>query len=149
MKLRRRLGYNPKRRVADAASPDENVLNDLACRASYGGNPKNKLYPADYALSPPARPRPGKTLRDGAEPFPKTHAVALLREGLRRGMVSPSSSGEWPQNVWAVSAGKVCYAAQLENRDQGSYHGYPMPQDDDFAETVKREWDRRGSRPEN
>jgi hypothetical protein len=40
-------------------------------------------------------------------------------------------------------AGEV-FEAQLENPAQGTYHGYPMPEDDDFRRLVLKEWKARG-----
>jgi hypothetical protein len=58
-------------------------------------------------------------------------------------MVSLQTHHGWPQNVWAVLDDEA-YEAQLENRSQGAYHGYPMPSDDDFRRLVILEWKRRG-----
>jgi len=58
-------------------------------------------------------------------------------------MVSVQERGGWPQNVWSVLAGEA-FEAQLENRERGTYHGYPMAADDDFRQLVLTEWDRRG-----
>ena len=69
-------------------------------------------------------------------------ATGLLKSGVGKGMVSLQRRHGWPQNVWAVS-GEVAFEAQLENPEQGSYHGYPMPQDDDFRQVVQEEWARR------
>jgi hypothetical protein len=35
------------------------------------------------------------------------------------------------------------FEAQLENATLGVYHGYPMPQNDDFRTVVQEEWDKR------
>lgn len=110
--------------------------------AAYGGNPEHKKRPGDYGLNPPASPRPGKTLCDADRPLLKAEAECLLREGFRKGMISEQVRNDWPQNVWAVSEGQV-YEAQLENSDQGAYHGYPMQSDDDFRTLVMEEWSKR------
>jgi hypothetical protein len=57
-------------------------------------------------------------------------------------MVSVQSRDAWPQNVWSVLEGEA-YEAQLENREVGVYHGYPMPSDDDFRHLILLEWGRR------
>lgn len=111
--------------------------------ATYGGNPEHKTRPGDYGLTPPASPRPGKTLCDALRPVPRAEALALLRSGFQRGMVSKHHKGDWPQNVWAVDNSGEAYEAQLENREVGAYHGYPMPQDDPFRATILKEWARR------
>lgn len=139
--MKRRKGYNPKRRIAPAAQWPEKRCREMASRVGYGGNPEHKSRPSDYGLAPPAVPRPGKTLCDAAGEFPKARAEKLLREGLLRGMVSTQERSGWPQNIWSVAHGEP-YEAQLENNDRGVYHGYPMAKDDDFRELVLAEWTR-------
>jgi len=141
--MKRRSGYNPKRRIApaDMFSPDER--RRMATTVVYGGNPQHKRSPGDYGLTPPSQPRPDKTLCDGNRPIAKAEATELLRKGLDKGMCSHCSSQEWPQNVWAVSLDGEIFEAQLENREQGAYHGYPVPVDDDFRRVIQREWENR------
>jgi len=141
--VKKRSGYNPKRKVASADSDSRGQGRGLAQRAVYKGNPVHKRRPEDYGLSPPAEPRPGKTLCDADGEFPKAKAERLLREGLAKGVFSCQRRDGWPQNVWAVGEDGEVFEAQLENRGQGHYHGYPMPPDDEFRSTVKREWMRR------
>jgi len=142
--MRRRTGYNPKRRIAPADLLDPTARAALAARVAYGGNPEHKRSPGDYGLSPPADPRPAKTLCDGERPVLKPEAVALVRAGLLKGTMSTTPPVGWPRNIWAVSASGEVFEAQLENATQGIYHGYPMPADDDFRRVVLREWIARG-----
>ena len=141
----RRAGYNPKRQIA----PDDPLTADqreaMAAAANYGGNPEHKRTPGDYGLTPPASPRPGKTLCDGERVILMAEATDLLKAGLRKGIVSirRCKAGKWPQNVWAVSASGDVFEAQLENAERGIYHGYPVPMDDDFRSVVDREWQSR------
>lgn len=137
--MKKRTSYNPKRRLAPTDTLLATRLCDLAKQARYGGNPEHKSRPNDYGLTPPSNPRPGKTLCDAAGEFSKERAETLLRSGLNHGMVSDRSCDEWPQNIWAVEAGEA-FEAQLENRDQGIYHGYPMALDDPFRAIVLKEW---------
>lgn len=58
-------------------------------------------------------------------------------------MISEKPRDGWPQNVWAVSEQGQPFEAQLENPTLGVYHGYPMPQDDDFRTIVIEEWKNR------
>lgn len=141
--MRTRTGYNPKRKMAqaDLLTPVERA--ELAARATYGGNPEHKRSRGDYGLTPPASPRPAKTLCDGERPILKPEATALLRSGMRKGTTSATSPGGWPQNIWSVSDAGEVFEAQLENAAQGSYHGYPMPEDDDFRRLVLKEWKAR------
>lgn len=141
--MKRRSGYNPKRRIAPADAFTAEERKALSMSATYGGNPKHKRSPGDYGLTPPAAPRPGKTLCDGARNILKAEAADLLRSGLLKGMCSKTNPSQWPQNVWSVSADGEVFEAQLENATRGTYHGYPMPEDDEFRNVVTREWARR------
>lgn len=135
----KRKSFNPKRRIASA--PVQADLDRLAGEVRYGGNPEHKRNPGDFGLSPPASPRRTKTLCDGAGVFSRALALELLREGIRRGLVSDWNGTGYPQNVWSVSADGVPLEAQLENPANGTYHGYPMPEDDAFREIVISKWE--------
>lgn len=141
--MKRRSGYNPKRRIAPIDALTSADRADLSKRCGYGGNPDHKRNPGDYGLTPPASPRPGKTLCDAAGSIMKNEAKGLLKRGIRKGMVSQRQSNGWPQNVWAVSNAGDAFEAQLENPGNGTYHGYPMPVDDDFRAKVVKEWQQR------
>ena len=134
----KRKSFNPKRRIAKNSVPAE--LAHLAERVIYRGNPAHKRNPGDFDLAPPLGPRPGKTLCDAAGLFNRGIAFQLLRDGIRRGLVSERSKDGFTQNIWAVSDDGLPLEAQLENADDGSYHGYPMPQDDPFRELVLERW---------
>jgi hypothetical protein len=136
-----RTRFNPKRRidvVTDAAAQRELVA--LSRRARYGGSPQHKRNPGDFGLVPPADPRPDKTLCDDAGVLRRGVAENLLREGMRRGIVSRQRRGGWPQNIWAVTAEGAALEAQLENPASGAYHGYPMPVADPLRAEVVRRW---------
>ena len=141
--MKRRTAYNPKRRIADFNEAAVGVCGELSAAAKYGGNPEHKSKPSDFGLTPPTSPRAGKTLCDKLRDFSRTEARQLLSAGFARGMISLQNFDGWPQNVWAVLDDEA-YEAQLENRTRGSYHGYPMPADDDFRRLVMLEWKRRG-----
>ena len=137
--MKRRNGYNPKRRMCSVGRFSTEQLSSFAARAHYAGNPEHKIRPGDYGLTPPTSPRPGKTLCDAKGEFPKAIAEELLRNGFHRGLISVKMRNDWPQNVWSVKDG-VAFEAQLENSDTGAYHGYPMPIDDDFCKIVLENW---------
>lgn len=141
--MKKRTGYNPKRRLATADAEAVALLQPCACTARYGGNPEHKSKPSDFGLVPPTSPRAGKTLCDKTRDFSKAEALQLLSGGFIKGMVSLQEHNGWPQNVWAVLDDEP-YEAQLENQEQGIYHGYPMPADDDFRRIILLEWNRRG-----
>lgn len=136
--MRQRITFNPKRRIREESDPEE--ISRLVGRVRYGGNPAHKKNPGDFDLKPPAQPRADKTLCDAVGITKRSEALQLLQEGVRRGLVSEQTRGDFPQNVWAVTQDGIPLEAQLENLDQGTYHGYPMPSTDDFREEVSRRW---------
>lgn len=141
--MKRRSGFSPRRRIAPVAILSVNERRALSAKAVYTGNPQHKRAPGDYGLTPPTQPRPGKTLCDGARQISKAEATALLKRGLLKGMFSQCELGHWPQNIWSVSDEGEIFEAQLENREMGAYHGYPVPEDDDFRRMIQQEWARR------
>jgi hypothetical protein len=101
----------------------------------------SKKNPGDFGLTPPASPRRDKTLCDGVNIFQKAVALKLLKEGVRRSLVSEQTRNGYPQNIWAVTADGVPLEAQLENPGNGTYHGYPMPENDAFRDKVIEKWE--------
>jgi hypothetical protein len=139
--MRNRASYNPKRRISDQKTAEE--LKDLASKVRYGGNPEHKRNPGDFGLTPPAMPRPDKTLCDTAGIFKRNEATRLLKKGVRKGLVSIREKNGFPQNIWTISKEGHPLEAQLENQDQGIYHGYPMPENDPFCQVVLEMWRNR------
>jgi hypothetical protein len=130
--IRRRMHSGSRIKVRKAA-PDE-ILGVLAKEPGYVGNPVHKRYPEDYNLKPPACPRQDKTLCD-LEPrdpikstrrLPKTAALRLFKDGVRRGLYSDTSENGFPRRIWAVDGEGIVFEAKLDNPDQGTYHGYPL-----------------------
>lgn len=115
-------------------------LDVLVKRVSYGGNPEHKKNPGDFGLTPPCQPKADKSLCDEIGIFKKSDAEKLLREGIRRGLISKNERGQFPQNVWAVTQDGIPVEAQLENLETGIYHGYPMPISDSFYNAVLSRW---------
>jgi hypothetical protein len=140
--MRSRRTPNPKRRIQPNPTTAEARLRleDLATRMSYGGNPEHKRNPGDFGLQPPSYPRQGKSLCDEAAIFTRAEALGLLRQGVRRGLISAQERQGWPQNVWAVAPNSTPLEAMLENPAIGAYHGYPMLEDDPLAEEVMERW---------
>ena len=134
-----RQRFNRKREIASPL-PSAAVRAALAERVGYGGNPEHKRNPGDFRLIPPSAPRADKTLCDTVNIFSRTEALAVLREGVRRGLISRAKRGDFSQNVWAVAAEGIPLEAQLENHESRAYHGYPMPGSDSFRATVLRVW---------
>lgn len=136
--------FNNKRRIKVLNAEEKAQALGLIDKVGYGGNPEHKRNPGDFGLTPPSDPRPAKSLCDTSQIFEKSKALALLKEGLRRGLFSDRSSGNWPKNIWAVTDDGIALEAQLENSECGIYHGYPMPDSDSFASEVKRYWREHG-----
>jgi hypothetical protein len=132
--------FNPRRKFLAIDTDALTRLADLANRACYGGNPEHKKNPGDFGLTPPASPRQGKSLCDVAQIFKREEALRLLREGIRKGMVSDREDHGWPKNVWSVTKNGIPMEAQLENPMTGCYHGYPMPGSDPLASEVLVRW---------
>lgn len=116
--------------------------SELVQKVSYGGNPEHKRNPGDFGLMPPAQPRADKSLCDGAGILSRESATRLLRRGIERGMISAQRRGAFPQNIWSVTDGDIALEAQLENEEKGTYHGYPMPENDPFQSEVLARWKR-------
>lgn len=134
----RRKSYNLKRAIC-AMVPEQDIAL-LETTVRYGGNPEHKRNPGDFGLSPPSSPRPNKTLCDGANILSREKATKLLKDGIRRGLVSEQRRNGFPQNIWSVTEEGIPLEAQLENAETGTYHGYPIPNDDPFREKVLDKW---------
>ncbi len=70
--------------------------------------------------------------------LPHQPKMCLLRIGPQCNLPSASC---YPQNVWSVSTNGIPLEAQLENAANGTYHGYPMPEDDAFRDIVISKWE--------
>lgn len=136
-----RSRYNPKRRLRDPRLSQEERA-ELSRLVRYAGNPAHKRNPGDFDLTPPASPRPDKTLCDEAGVHERAMAQDLLEAGIHRGLVSAltGAGGRFPQNVWAVNGQGIAFEAQLENPVQGTYHGYPLQEADPLRERVLDWW---------
>lgn len=136
--MQRRTRYNPKRRIRQEV--DHDYLKWLAESVNYGGNPEHKRNPGDFGLTPPSQPRADKTLCDTVEVFSRAEATRLLKEGVRKGLISEREQNRYPKNIWVVLNDQWPLEAQLENPQRGTYHGYPMPETDPFREEVLAKW---------
>lgn len=96
MKPQRRK-TNPKRRLHKGLDRARAV--SLAQSVTYRGSPLHKRAPGDFGLTPPAAPRPGKSLCDGVGIFEAEVATTLLRDGARRGLVSDDATDGFPRYV--------------------------------------------------
>lgn len=132
--------FNTKRRFA-AVLPEEEVLKQFARQVRYGGKPMHKRNPGDFGLSPPALPRDDKSLCDNVKIFKRAEARNLLKEGILRGMISEwDGSSGFPKHIWSMTEDGVPLEAIIENPGNGTYHGYPLEENDDFREVVITHW---------
>jgi hypothetical protein len=137
--MQRRCGkFNNKRRIRENCDPD--FLERLCGTVRYGGNPEHKRNPGDFGLTPPSLPRPDKSLCDAVSIFSKLEALTLLRQGVRKGLVSIAEINGFPQNIWSVTGDGCPLEAQLENSEQGVYHGYPMVETDPLRMKIIEAW---------
>ncbi len=141
--MRPRQNHGSKKTLVELSEWPADDLNSIAEQLSYSGNPLHKRNPGDYKLTPPcAGGRPGKTLCDTARIFKREEALALLREGCRRGLIDANFDDGWPKRIWAVHQGMVL-EAQHDKSPPGSYHGYPLQTDDHFREIILSRWEMR------
>lgn len=106
--------------------------------ASTLASPLHKRNPGDFGLTPPASPRPDKTLCDEADVFARAAAADLLSKAIDGGLTSEAFNGTgFPKQLWVVSEGRVFEAMQGGN---GAYHGYPIRRTDPFYDEVLRRW---------
>lgn len=138
--MKRRSGFNPKRRIRQDVTPAE--LERLVDSIHYTGNPEHKRNPGDFGLMPPSQPRPDKALCDTVNIFSRRKATELLRAGVRKGLISERQRNGYPQNIWVVTENGCPLEAQLENPEQGTYHGYPIPDTDPFRKEIIERWNR-------
>jgi len=96
----------------------------------------------DFGPTPPAAPRPDKTLCAAAGVRQREVAAGLLRLGIMCGLAGRQMRNGFPQNVWAVNADGRPFGAQLENASGGVYHSYPMASSDPVGDEILRLWTR-------
>ncbi len=143
MKARRSSQHNLKRKIRKIEDCDKDMLDRLFISIIYTGNPAHKKKPGDFGLTPPSDPRPGKALCDIAKIFNRADALKLLKNGAKRGMISMQDINGFPQNIWAVDENGYVHESQLENRETGVYHGYPLPESDPMRSVIIQEWEAR------
>ncbi|MFH7321498.1 hypothetical protein ACHHRT_12940 [Desulfurivibrio sp. D14AmB] len=137
VKVLQRRKVNPKRRLLDGKlSGDRTAMLKHSMR--YCGSPLHKKSPGDFGLTPPAAPRPGKSLCDATGIFTVAEATALLHRGVEAGLVSDDQS--FPRYVWAVLEARQVVEARCDDPVRGTYHGYPLEKHDPMAELVLQRW---------
>lgn len=136
----KRVGNNPKRRIAPPRHFSSQELQRIADAVRYQGSAHHKRVPADYGFHGPASPRPHKSLCDGKRVIRWGEAKSLLIDGLKRGMVSEYLMNGFPKYIWSVDQDGEAYEAKLGHEGR-SYHGYRLGIDDRMMrDEVIREW---------
>jgi hypothetical protein len=143
MATRKREGNRPDRRVAPVGFIDDEVLSKLCETLRYVGSAHHKLHPGDYGLIPPTNPRASKSACDDLRPLLLDEAIALMKAGIRLGMVSEFGVGGAPKYVWSVDADDEVYEAKSSSGHDAGYHGYRLGEDDPQRGHVLKEWKRR------
>ena len=134
-----RSRFNRKRRIV-VPVPEKGFLEELSVKVHYVGSPYHKRGPGDFKLTPPAQPRPDKTLCDAVGIDRRSEAEKWLKEGILRGMISPIMQDGFPKHVWAVTDDGVVLEASYNNEGPGNYHGYPLFKPDPFRQIVLKSW---------
>ena len=113
--------YRRKKKLVASQWPSDLDSPDvLATRVRYTGSAEHKDYPS-FAGSP--------ALRSDATRCEKSigqeEAEEMLKEAVRRGLVSEDSEGGYPRYIWGRLRGEV-YIARLINQGQGWYKGWRL-----------------------
>lgn len=119
-----RQGNRPDRRILPAGTLSVEALRHMAETARYGGAAYHKLRPGDYGFDPPVSPRPSKAVCDDKRIVLRDEAETLLRQGIRKGMISRPAPGQLPKYVWTVDGNGDVYEAKTKPGQETVYHGY-------------------------
>lgn len=108
--------------------------------SSYEGSPLHKRNPGDFGLTPPASPRPDKTLCDTAGVLTLQKAKQLLESAIKKGIASESCLAQhYPTSLWVVDGDHVL-EARYGGSQVGYYHGFPIPKDQSLYELIRNLW---------
>ena len=136
----------PQRPPKVRKNPDRKELEQLANRAKYKGSPYHKQNPGnDFGVTPQGykgRRRSPPTCCEWAGVTKSADAENLLKQGIKKGMISEDRSGDFPKRIWSVvndGENDIALEARLENKEQGIYHGYPRI-DDSVGDFILDMW---------
>lgn len=116
----------------------------LRDRAAYEGSPYHKKNPGDFGLTPPAAPRPDKTLCDEAGVLRKEVSERLFQKAIDGGLVSETVANEqFPKQLWVVDEEGAVFEAMYGGSRTGHYHGYPIRRSDPFFQKITKAWSER------
>lgn len=116
----------------------------LRNHAGYEGIAYHKRSPGDFGLTPPAAPRPDKTLCDEANVTRRALADALLARAIEGGLASDGEGAHgFPKQMWIVDESGQVFEAMYGGSKLGLYHGYPIRRADPLFDEIVRAWERR------
>ncbi len=122
----------------------EDARAHLRRHACYEGVSYYKRSPGDFDLTPPAAPRPDKTLCDEAGVTKRADADALLARAIEGGLASEHEAAEnFPKQLWVVDESGQPFEAMSGGSRPGAYHGYPIRRSDPFFDEVVKAWERQ------
>ena len=134
------------RRTMRATPLTDRERKFLRDHAGYEGISYHKRSPGDFGLTPPAAPRPDKTLCDEANITRRDLADALLAQAIAGGLVSDGEGGPgFPKQLWAVDEHGQVFEAMYGGSKTGLYHGYPIRRVDPWFDEVTRAWEKRNA----
>ncbi|MCW5286740.1 hypothetical protein [Verminephrobacter eiseniae] len=138
MRQSRQSQLKDRRAVApDTVSPAD--LRALSKKVTYVGHGNHKRFPANYGLTSTS-PRPTKSLCDMTRTILLEEALALLKCGVLKGIISQPRADGFPKYIWSVSAAGEVFEAKSHPNDNGRYHGYPLENEDAMRAHILSIW---------
>jgi hypothetical protein len=120
-------------RATPLTGPERNFLRE---HAGYEGIAYHKRTPGDFGLTPPAAPRPDKTLCDEANVTQRSLADALLARAIEGGLVSDAEGAPgFPKQMWVVDESGQAFEAMY-----GGEQHRPVPRlpDSTYGSLLRR-----------
>lgn len=148
--MTKRGGNNPKRRIVGQGRIPDVELDALTVRVRYGGSTHHKRNAGDYRFIPPSNPRGSKSLCDDLRVILMREAASLMKNGIKKGMVSEILPDGYPKYIWAVDDHDEPYEAKRGD-DGCTYHGYRLNEANEslMRELVLDEWHQRRTRSDD
>jgi hypothetical protein len=114
----------------------------LRQNGGYEGSAYHKRSPGDFGLTPPAAPRPDKTLCDEAGLTRRADADALLAQAIDGGLASEATGAPgFPKQLWVLAQDGQVFEAMYGGSRMGLYHGYPIRRSDPLFDQVVTAWE--------
>jgi hypothetical protein len=135
-----RKARTPRRIRLTPLTPEEQAR---LATATYEGSPLHKRNPGDFGLTPPAAPRPDKTLCDSSGVVSLRHARRLFANAIARSLVSEATTQGYPARMWLVDESGQVFECKYGGSRTGAYHGYPLEETDPQVQLVLAAWERR------